>query len=274
MTPKWLLPEPEVKKGCPSLLLFTSCHAHQILHYLDHYRRDIRARFNVTAILIHVATNEPAASRDPRFVQAFQEADFVVYHPLRREKFGEFSTDALLAHCKPTCVKIGIPSPSISCFWPITEYFGLEPVLALKRAGLTAEQVISCFENRSGFDPMFWPRWSQGVGRILLKEQSCDVKIADFVIRNQQRTKLWLTFNHPTYRLIAYMVEQCLARMDGEARDEDFVLQLPMNAYGFTHNFPETQYEWDYFGFTYPMTIRKDRGGPEWYRQLIRGCFI
>lgn len=251
------------------LLIYTSCHAEQIAKYIQDFRPDVTDQLDIILLFTHrMQLTGPSANN--RLVWAlFSKSDFVIANVLSH-KFGVFSTDALFPHCRPDCRIVSFVPPCCACWWPVASHFGEEPVAAYMDQGLSAEAMTERF--RAGtFDSLFAYRYKDQIERLAFRERNRDVKISDFIVRRHKAHKMFFTTNHPTFNLIAYITDECLSRIGFKLHGEDHALSLPVNHAGFGNHWPESDYEWAFYGFEYLKRFDQDYGGPNaYYSALIQ----
>lgn len=259
--------EPKGKRK--NLFVYSSCHCEQIAHYLTHYRQDVLDGYYLHYLMTHrMALTRPAS--DNRLIKAmFANADLVIWNVLG-SKFQEQSTEVLGKHLKPEARVVSFVPPCFAAFWPIAEFFGEEGVVAYLEAGKNVEEIIELF--RSGrFDCKFELRFKDQIERLAFREADRDVKLSAFIQRNYVNHKLFLTVNHPAYPTVAYIVENCLGYLGFKEKGEAHCLAREVNEAEFGAHLPETNYEFAYYGFKYPLRYPKERGGADaYYTALIK----
>lgn len=269
MNPPWLIPEPNPNLSLPILLVYSSCHAHGILRYLNEHRPEVRAQYNVSAILIHVAAEDPNARRDPLLIKTFREADFLLDHPLASEKWaGMRSQDIGL---KSTCGAFAMESPQASCFWPFVRgpVLGELPARAMLDTGAEAEEIIRAFDAGE-MECYFAERFAADLVRMSERDAKSDLKVAQFVHSHYRNVKMFFTQNHPTMPVLAWMMDQFLSKLGHPSLGEEVSLALPLDTMPGENHYPETAYEWDHYGLTYPRKYERNMGGREHYHQIIK----
>jgi hypothetical protein len=266
--PPWLIPEPSPDPRKPNLLVYSSCHAFGILRYFNEHRPEIRQQYNVSAILIHVAMEDLNARLSNRLIQSFCEADALLYHPLIDAKWDGWRAEQQLL--KPSCVRVSMESPQASCFWPFVEgpILGEMPVQVMCGSGASATEIKATFDS-GAMQCYFRERFSADTERMSRREVHSDAKSANFVAKNYTRVKMFFTENHPTMPVLGWMTDQFLARLGHPMMGEEHALGLPPDTLPGENHFPETSYEWDYYGFSYPRRYEANMGGMKHYHAVI-----
>lgn len=256
----------------PRLLLYSSCVAEQVRHWLISTR--LGETHSIDVLLIHVlecdGVNDIA---DSPHRSAIERADFIgtnCFSP-RWANLGLHRVHELR---KPSSKLFTWVPPNFAALWPVVEHFGEHGVMAMIKDGAKCGDIIEAFKTMR-FNPMFAQRWTEQTERIAKLESTCDIKLSDFVIRNRTWLKLWFTENHPTYHIVAHIGMQ-LANLIGEdMRAAEDCASVQHDALGIWNTWPETEYEFNHFGFAYPMRYETtpNWGGLEWYHGLIHRIF-
>lgn len=264
----WLIPEPNPNPSRPTLLVYSSCHTHGILRYLNEHRADVRDRYNVSAILVHVAAEDPNARSSKAFIKAFREADFLLNHPLVDEKWRGMRADEI--GLKNSCLGITMESPQMSCFWPVVEgpVLGELPVRSLLGQGANPGEVSAAFDSGK-MDCYFAERFAADITRMRERDARSDLKSAEFIYSHHRDTKMFFTENHPTMPVLAWMTDQFLAKLGHASKSEEEILSLPLDTMHGENHFPETAYEWEHYRLKYPRRYEGNMGGAEHYHQII-----
>lgn len=259
--------EPKGKRK--NLLIYTSCHAEQITHYMVNYRQDVLDECYLHCLFTHRMSENREASNNRLVWSMFNAADLIIWNVLG-EKFAHQSTDVLGKHCKSDVKIASFVAPCFAAFWPVAEWFGEEGVVACLEAGMTDDEILSQF--RSGkFDPKFEMRFGDQIERLAYRERERDVKLSEFIKRRHKNWKLFFTTNHPTFNTIAYLTDNSLGYLGFKELGEDHSLARDVNEAGFGGHYAETHYEFAHYGFTYPIRFPNDRGGMDaCYSQMIR----
>ncbi len=257
----------------PHLVIYSSCHVNQIMIYLEEYRRDVLDKYYVSAVLCHQLQLDCKPEQRELFDRIFATAE-VVFCNVLPDKFGWTATSTFLKNCRPDTKVISFVPPTCAAFWPVCTPFGEDGVISHMRDGLNANGIIDLF-RKGAFRPCFEKRFEEQLSNLALRETPRDVKLSDFYRRRHKTHKVQFTFNHATFHVISYIVEQFLKCLGGiEARDEDWCLSLPTNGARMGSHFPESSYEFDYYNFAYPMRYLDDRGGTAaFYANEIRQSY-
>jgi len=272
MTPNYLISEPSPNPRRPNLLIYSSCHTYGILRYLNEHRPEVRSQYNVTAVVIHLAAKEGGALSDPRLRQAFHQADIVIDHPLASDKWAGFRSEDI--GLKPGVTRIRMESPHFNSAWPFHSC-NYESELPVRRMLLQCgdEESIRRAFDAGEMNCMFEERFEKDCLYLRGHEKHSDLKFADFVINNFKRQKMFLSPNHPTMAVFAHMMDQALFNLGHYKMGEQHALSLPLETDAGNNHYPETAYEFNYFGFQYPRNYEHNMGGKKFYHsEIARIC--
>lgn len=257
--------DPEFDPCRKNCLLLTSCYAYQLRHYLK-TKPEFVSDYNINIMLVHVM-----------LIGGYQHGMPELFHAVIRESPMVLSHE-LLGPYKPLDIReqpelknrvvIFFPPPTNNAVWPISMAFGSLELQRAYRGNRTKEDIWRAFKD-GDFDPCFDERWSSEMQWMRKREETSQIKIAEFCERNIKVCKLWFTENHPTYTLLAWVGSEFLRLIGRPCDSEHNIRALPLDALGTWGVHPETKYEFQHFGFTYPMRYQNEDGGLEYYRKLI-----
>ena len=80
-------------------------------------------------------------------------------------------------------------------------------------------------------------------------------------MRHYKTHKMFFTFNHPSFHLISYVMDECLGKLGFTQFGEDHSLSVPVNLSNFGGHYTETDYEWDFYKFEYPKRYVDSNSG-------------
>jgi hypothetical protein len=256
--------DPEFDPAKRTCLLYTSCHAYQLRHYLQ-TRADFSADFNIHIMLVHVMLLSGMNQQMPALVSAvLPSVEVVLMHDL----LGDYDSLNLKYHVKTLPRSVLFPPPNCNACWPISTLWGSRELEPYFKSGLTPTEVFALLTSGK-FNPRFAERMAAELVWLGEREAGCDIRISGFVERHFRTHKLWFTENHPTYNLEAWIASEFLRVIGYSPDDEEAILSLPHDELGTWNHNPETHYEWEHYGFTYPMRYGVDKFGWEHYRDLI-----
>ncbi len=263
----WLFPEPAPDPHRPNLLVYSSCHTHGIVRYLNHIRPVERANYNLTAIVIHEAFEADALNL-PEFQDPFHAADIILNHPLSHgPKWDAYKSEAV--GLRPSCLRVTMESPQMASAWPICNYSGEVPVVRLLEVGHRIPEIQRRFDAGQ-FDCCFAERHAADIARMYERDEHTDLKAAAFVEENWTRQKMFFTENHPTMPVLGFMVDQFLGMLGHKVLGAEHALALPLDTMEGDNHYPETDYEWQHYGFQYPQRFPKTMGGKQHYHRIIQ----
>jgi hypothetical protein len=260
----------------PTILLFLSCHGRTMIHYYSYARPDLTEKYNIIRLetgpmTIHFQ-NGLDVYGNPAVRMVFGMADIVVtYNMGARMRHHQLSKVEKLF--KPGARVITIVAPNFGCFCPMS-YDGFGSHLGLLKlfdAGKNREEVFNIFKA-GDFDPMFDIRWRLDLGRIIDKESHHDIGLSQFIKRNYRKIKLWMGPSHPTYIVMAHYGNEVGGLLGHPKHTEEQILEMDysMAAVG---GQPETQYEFSYFKFDYPMRHRDEGDYDSYYGKVIDAVY-
>jgi len=277
--------DPVLSKDCPAgifepdkkfdpkkktLLLYLSCHGRTLMEYFKH-RPDVAngwniLRFETGPMVTAIQNGIPIFQRDSTKA-IFGMADALFTYNMG-DRHGELALRKVRSLLKPDAKIITMVAPNCSCLSPIS--YGYGGGIGVQDAfdnGKTEDQIWKSLLDGT-FNPLFNIRWRIEIGRLADKEAYHDVGLAGFIQRNYQRQKLFVAGSHPSYNTMAYLGNECLARIGFEKESEEKIIaQDP--ALGAIGNEPETDYEFKHFRFQYPMRYQGLLGGLEYFHTMI-----
>lgn len=244
----------------PMLWIYSSCHAEQILTYLKDYRPDVMDRFSVNAAFTHRLLLHRGHFNLDLLQAIFGHSDKLLCN-LMSAKFEELSTTALLPSMKPFGQVVSFVPPSFSAFFPVTKYYGEEPVARGLLDGKTVGQLIREFHEGT-FDCLFQDRYVRQIDRLKAREGDHDIGLTELIGNHHKTHKMFFCDNHPTFHVITHITDAALIRFGLKGHDDpEHALKVPVNGGNFSNHFPETDYERKFYGFTYPKQFTEDWGG-------------
>lgn len=258
--------EPNGKRK--NLLVYSSCHGEQIDCYLRKYRQDVLDQCYLHILYSHrMALNRETSNN--RFMQSlFANADFLIYNVLS-EKFGVFSTNVLLKHMKSDLKLCSFVPPSCACWWVLTEHYGEEPVQMAIDEGLKVEEIVALYKA-STLDWKFQYRFQTQIDRLRHRERLRDVPLSAYVMRHYKTHRMFFTYNHPSFHVIAYLTDECLGHLGFKQLGEDHSLSVGQNEAKMGNHYPDHSAMWEFYKFEFPMEFQHERGGADaYYPQVI-----
>jgi hypothetical protein len=244
-----------------TLLVYACCHGAQLCEYwLNHSStRYIRDNFNIifwqnyrTQGDAHYMPGQasrlsllPDEYRE-LFIASFRKADVVVTHPA----YGgtEFDPNHLISsYAKPSVTHIiKFHSPSFGALWPVCLY-GDDWCKDLLVSGLSADQIKERLANGE-LHCNLSARFAQALTRMRHKDTLVDVGISRFFSAHFRTHRMFVTFNHPSFHLMASQalrIEESLAGQHPgiihslSPTEEAYCLALPWNSCNFQPVWPD-----------------------------------
>lgn len=254
----------DVKKK--NLVLYTSCHAIQLAMYFDRYAK-VGHLFNIVSLLVHRFLQEhvdPVRTELSR--RLIKNACLVMSHPF----IGQYEP-MNMSYYPDVAGRLHalFPPPNNAAFWPVVQHFGEGGVRYALNNGQTVSSIISDFRE-GRFQPLFHNRYHKQRERLLTRERDTAIKIVDFMDAYHKRCKLWFTDNHPTFNMMAWIGSRAIAMLGMKPDDEKTCSAYPSDAASSWNAFPETNYEFSYYGFTYPKRYTNVWNGEALYEDWIK----
>lgn len=237
------------------------------MRYLNEHRPEVRRQYNVTAIIVHLAAEDPSVLTNPAFTDPFHTADILLHHPLASQKWDGFRSEEI--GLRPSCRRFAMESPQASCFWPFCKGVAETPITRLLEIGWHAPEITRAFDAGL-LDCHFAERWTADCARMMDRDKQSDLRAAEFVIEHHRDQKMFFTENHPTMAVLGYMVDQMLGKIGHVQQGAGAALALPLATDKGDNHFPETGYEWAHYGFNYPLRYTRNMGGSQHYHRIIQ----
>jgi hypothetical protein len=200
--------------------------------------------------------------------RSLSTADLVIYQPLS-DVHGCFSTNpenpnSMLKNCKPDAITISIPRIHNNSLWPLFRknrdrqvYYGGEYLKHCRP--LSLDDLLYGYDTgQLNFD--FESRYARNRDISLVKEQSTDVKVSEYIHHNLRKKRLFLTQDHPTTDLFIHCTRQVCDILDIEFPPTpelgDNITGLQDSVY---HNsscrYPGSTYANQYFAFEWDTCV-------------------
>lgn len=264
-------PEQNWDDSKPLLVILSSCHGRTLLTYFN-MKPEFRNRFNIVRletgpIYQREIVGESVMGR-PSMLRLLKSADVLVTYNMGASH-GSFSLERVRPLMRPDVKVVTFVAPNFSAFWPVSgNYCGVLAVMHALDKGKSEAEIHEEFD-RGDFDPLFHLRWRIEMGRIEHRDATHDVKLKDFISKNHKAHKLFMSAGHPTFTTVAWLGSGIIRALGHSADDESAVLSYD-HAHDCMGQWPETDYEFNHFGFTYPKRYPTvPSGGMEIYHRLI-----
>jgi len=216
------------------VFIFTNCQG-VILKHLLPSSFEVHIRHNYSYI--------NHTTLDSTIYDLLKTCDYFIYQPLY--SYPVYNTDNLKTYLKPTCKCISFPYIYNNAFTPLfksykrdivingeydkdahndVQYYNIEPIITLKRKGLSLTDILLQYQNNE-IDFCYKERFEDSINRLKQKELHTDVKVAQFIIDNHKKHRLfnyhyasndYTTCNHPSNILIMHYVNQIFRMMEVE----------------------------------------------------------
>jgi len=202
-----------------NILLYCNCQADGVLHFLEKtpfgQTNAFKVFHNFRLILMEQDRDE--------FYKSLQQADLIIYQPTLpldcRDGHQIPDSDALFAkYVRPEVPRISFAYQFQSGFFPILKVApGFEgwitgnEVRRDVRGGGQRELM-----QRFDFDFLRYDcarRFIECLAEQSRREQTCDVKMVDWILANYQTQRLFLTQNHPASALFAELTKRIMEKI-------------------------------------------------------------
>lgn len=88
-------------------------------------------------------------------------------------------------------------------------YKGIEPILKLKKKGLSLEEILKMYDNNE-IDFEYEKKFQKYIKILQEYEKECDIKISDFIIQNRFKKRLFLCSYHICSNIMIHITNQIL----------------------------------------------------------------
>jgi len=204
-------------------------------------------------------------------------ADILIYQPLINKGIYSTDSDNMLSLLPKKCIKISFPYIYNDSLWILlqknsdrvlfdkiylnkdftqNEIINKESIEILKERGMSLNEVMVLY-RKGKIDFKFEKRFNRSISILKEREQKCDIKVADFILENFKKHKLFLTHNHPTTCVFIHCVNQLLSILNNDTCFNLFeynnnVVKLPGTP------FPHTSYEKKFWNLSYNDDFQND----------------
>ena len=209
-------------------------------------------------------------------IETLKKADVLIYQPIHK-KHGIYSTDSsvknnILTHLSNNCKKISFPYIYNSSLWilippaiidgfvgdypDIHKYINREPIIKLKKEGLTLNEVLTKYRNGE-IDFDYENRFKKSIEILREKEEICDVKVSQFIKDNISKKRLFFTQNHPTTCVFIHCANQILSILNEITRYDpnDYKYE---NIASLPGRWLHTSYDKKYWNFEFNVTCNDE----------------
>jgi hypothetical protein len=260
------------KKNC---VIYANCQGYGIELFLN--KHDLyKNTFATFRLENHILIGQQASLP----IDLLNGASLFIYQPVA-ERHGCYATDHLKKYLPKHCQRISFPYIYNNALWPLYEegdfIMGEEIIRELLEKGVSLKSVVDLLcEERIDFQ--FEQRFQHTLSVLKQKEQETDVIMSDFIIRNIQRGKLFLTAAHPTSAVFIHCVNQILERLGFTLLPG--TLPYHPNEANLPDCWPTSPYEKTFYRYAYQNDWRsfyKNRVDGNWHRfhiRIIRNIYL
>lgn len=249
------------------------------IHYF--VKQAIKEPFEV----YHLENYTLIKEKKPIPIDRLSQADIFIYQPIDK-RHGIYSTEStvennIMSYLSPNCKMISVPYIYNSALWclippanvdgyigdypNIDKYVNREPIEKLKSQGYSLNDVLRMFSNNE-IDFDYENRFNKCIDVLKKKEENCQVKISDFIVKHIRSVKLFLTQNHPTTCIFAHIANQILPILGYNVKYDEFA--YPDNVCNLPGEWPMSSYDMKYWNFKYQCKIQD-----KWYISHITNIY-
>lgn len=268
-------PEQSWRPGLPVVLIFASCHGRTLFDYFR-MRPDFMAQFNIMRLetgLIRIFEQRGVDMYSrPMMRRIFGLADILLTYNMG-PRHGTMALERIRPFIRQDCRVITWTAPNFSAMSPVNGgYCGAIAVLKYMQEGWSEVGIIEKFRDGT-FDSLFGIRWAIEIGRIRDRDDTHDVKLADFIIKHHQTHKLFMGYSHPSMTSVACLGSQMIGLLGHNPDSEEKILSYNYME-GAMAGEPETDYEFRHYGLKYPKRHETTNvGGSEYFEQQISEAY-
>jgi hypothetical protein len=251
------------------ITIYSTCQGEAIKFYLTKYfPTGIFSVIRNYYLVLHNNINDLQSFR-----QLLNNTSIFIYQEMPA-KFGIYSTDLsvennILSYLPDNCIKIIIPYVYADWYWGLIEvmlgdatpdfdkidqetlsqikYINKDVILNLK-SKYDLDTIINLYDNNE-IDFKYDERMKTGINILKIKEQSCDIKVSDYILQNYKINKLFHMPNHPSHLVIKEMTKQILKKLniDYSMFDREF----ENNNYNLGCDVPFSKYDQSFHNFEF-----------------------
>lgn len=235
--------------------------------------------------IYHLENYTLIKEKKPIPIDRLSQADIFIYQPIDK-RHGIYSTEStvennIMSYLSPNCKMISVPYIYNSALWclipptnidgyigdypNIDKYVNREPIEKLKSQGYSLNDVLRMFSNNE-IDFDYENRFNKCIDVLKKKEENCQVKISDFIVKHIRSVKLFLTQNHPTTCIFAHIANQILPILGHNVKYDEFA--YPDNVCNLPGDWPMSSYDMKYWNFKYQCKIQD-----KWYISHITNIY-
>lgn len=246
----------------PNIVIYSNCQGKGINFFL---------KVAIEGNYEHIINYEYIREKKELPIDVIKKADIFIYQPIGA-KHGVYSTDPnvnnnVMSHLSPNCKVVSFPYIYNSAFWAFVphginndivgntnhnkNYLNTEPIEKLKAEGKSLETIIQMFLH-DDIDFEYQRRFDECIKILKEKEEVCDVKVSNFILKNAKIVRLFLTPNHPTTQVYVHCVNQILKKLkiDKNLQQGNYEPNLIELEGDYSH----TTCDLKFWNFKYPVT--------------------
>lgn len=267
----WLVIDDRPRDGRKLMLFYTSCNGRQLRDYIQTYRPEIYAEYYLVQIYTHSLAVTGVWRKEYGFPELigklFGVCDVLVYNPVGAD-YKEYSDQNVLRYLNLKATALSYSSQHAGCWWVICPLFGEECVYDYFNKGMGEQDVWNHLISGT-FEPQFASRFVHQMAWLKGHESGTDAGSESFIRDHYKDCKMWFTLNHPSYNVVGYICDNLMEKIGFKSLGVDHAISLPPDRCMVADYYPETHYEFDYYGFKYPMKFTQGHGGMDFFKRCI-----
>lgn len=267
----WLVIDDRPRDGRKLMLFYTACNGRQLRDYIMTYRPEIYAEYYLVQVYVHSLVISGFWRKEFEFPELIAEliknCDVFVYNPIGAN-YKYYSDQMVLRYLNIKATALSYSSQYAGCWWVICPLFGEDCVMSYFDHGMGVEDVWKKL-NDGSFDPQFPIRFEKQMAWTKGHESGCDAGAEEFIRDHYKECKMWFTFNHPSYNVVGYICDNLMEKIGFKKLGAEHAISLPSERCIVADFFPETHYEFEYYGFKYPLRFPHGHGGMPFLKKCI-----
>jgi hypothetical protein len=198
-----------------NIVLFGNCQSEQLFRLFSFLLS--KSEYNIKNFSNNVRTGNKLPSEV--ILSAIYECDYLIYQPLSK-KHGELREENILKIIQNSCIPISFPYIFNSGVYSLCHapratthgygmIYGEEVIIDLIETGISREEIINDYKN-GVIDFNLKTRFRESLIEMSRKEAQTAIKLTEYIEKNYQEQKLFITHNHPSNLLLFEIIKQII----------------------------------------------------------------
>lgn len=241
------------------LCIYSNCQGRGIIHFLSktHFKEIYSFRLHENYRIVLNETSPDALLADA------STCDVFLYQPMSAQKHGMLSTEEMLANVVPkSAVALSFSYQFNHGFFPIFKYGSWHTgKQVLDMASAAPSSLVSSYDA----DMLYYDcarRFAECLAEQSRREESCNIRLASWILQNFQTKHLFTMCNHPASELFVEMARRIAAALNVAIGDMPIVNANETGLPGYHAVHPAVVRE---LGLKYPIP-QNDGADPHYYR--------